>query len=102
VEIDEMQSVLHWLDLEKEPDVLNDQVELTEEKSDGRMRKICFDIVMWLVFEHTLFDKVYSNFFQLNYSLLYLIVMLMLKKIYSLRILKKTANLTNFIKISYA
>jgi hypothetical protein len=46
------------LDLEKELDVLDDQVELTEQKSDGRMRKIWFDIVMWLVFEHRLFDKV--------------------------------------------
>jgi hypothetical protein len=60
--------------------VLDDRVVLMEEKPHGRMGKILFDIVMSLVFEHTLYGKVYANLFHLSYFLLYWILMLMLKK----------------------
>ena len=78
--MDEILPVRHWLDQEKGRDVWDDRVELVEQKPYGRMERIWSDVLMWLVFEHTLYDKVYTNFFHLNYSLLYLKLMLMLKK----------------------
>jgi hypothetical protein len=78
--MDEMQEVLHLLDLEIKLDVLDDRVELMEQMLCGRTGKILFDVVMLLVFEHTVFDKVYANLLHLSYFLLNLILMLMLKK----------------------
>jgi hypothetical protein len=73
MEMDEMLSVVHLLDLEKERDVLDDQVGLMEQMLYGRIGKILSVVVMWLVFEHTLYDNVYTNFFHLSYCLLLLL-----------------------------
>ena len=51
--------------LEKVTDVLDDQVESKGTKLDEKKVKILFDVGVLLVFEQTLFDKVYTNFFHL-------------------------------------
>jgi hypothetical protein len=100
--MDEIPQVLHSLDPEKLLDVLDDRVELMEQKLHGRMGKILFDIAMLLVFEHTLSDRVYANLFHLSYFLLYLILMLMLKKkLYFFLQENIQFEITSFIKISY-
>ncbi len=90
METDEILPVRHWLDREKELDVLDDRAELMEQKPYGRMGRIWSDVLMWLVFEHIMFDKICANFFHLSYSLLNLISMLMLQKNKS--IWKRVAN----------
>jgi hypothetical protein len=67
VEMDEM-SLMY---LEKVIDVLDEQVELMGIKLDEKKVKILFDVGVLLVFEHTLFDKVYTNFFHLLNCLVY-------------------------------
>ena len=66
----------HYSDQERELDVLDDRVEVVEEKQDGRMEKILLDVLNLLVFEHRESGKVYANLCQ---SRLDLILMLMLK-----------------------
>jgi len=61
VEMDEMEVMY----LEIVIDVLDDRVELMGTKPDEKTKKILFDVEAWLVFEHTLFDRVYTNFFHL-------------------------------------
>jgi hypothetical protein len=58
VEMDEM--LLMYL--EKVIDELDDRVKLMGIKLDEKMLKISFDVEVLLVFAHTLFDKVYTNF----------------------------------------
>jgi hypothetical protein len=48
--------------LEKVIDELDDRVKLMGIKLDEKMLKISFDVEVLLVFAHTLFDKVYTNF----------------------------------------
>jgi hypothetical protein len=54
--------------LEKVIDALDDRVELMGIRLDEKTLVILFDVEMLLVFEHTLFDIIYTNFFHLlNY-----------------------------------
>ena len=57
VEMDEM--LLMYL--EKVIDVLDEQVELMGIMLDEKKVKILFDVGVLLVFEHTLFDKVFQT-----------------------------------------
>ncbi len=75
VEMDEM-SLMY---LEKVIDVLDEQVELMGIKLDERKVRILFDVGVLLVFEHTLFDRVYTNFFHLLNCLVYVELKLKLK-----------------------
>jgi hypothetical protein len=59
VEMDEM--LLMYL--EKVIEVLDDRVELMGIWLDKRMGTILIDVGVLLVFEHTLFDRIYTNFF---------------------------------------
>jgi hypothetical protein len=59
VEMDEM--LLMYL--EKVIDVLDDRVELMGIGLDKKMGTILIDVEVLLVFEHTLFDRIYTNFF---------------------------------------
>jgi hypothetical protein len=59
VEMDEM--LLMYL--EKVIDVLDDRMELLGIGLDKRMGTILIDVGVLLVFEHTLFDRIYTNFF---------------------------------------
>ncbi len=79
-------------------DVLDDRVELMGTKPDEKTKKILFDVEAWLVFEHTLFDRVYTNFFHLLNCLEYAGWKLKLNKTFCYLLLMNF--LTSFFKIS--